>query len=109
MAKQKVNSQQAIMRAMSTDYPTFQIKSGSVVVTVPAGEPDVTGIVLSTKFPNGVLWGQVSFGAPFNTWSGVVPRGQQVPYNSGNNLCIDVHYANSTSQQFTMHYVVFGY
>ena len=109
MAKQVLNPQQQMWQAMSTEYPTFQMKSGSIALTIASGENDYSPLLTSSGFPNGVLWGQLSFGAPNATWSGVVPRAQKEFFQTSGSLYGNLHYANSSSQQVVLYWTAFGY
>jgi len=107
MAKQTLNSQQSLIKALSTEYPTFQIKTGTTLINLTAGDVDYA-VTLSTKFPNGVLWGQASPGGPQLNWNYLL-RGQQAPYHSGTDLKIDLHYYSAVNQQCLINWTVFGY
>lgn len=108
MARQALNNQQQIWDALSTEYPGLQVKSGRYTISLTAGDNDYGVNLGVAKFPNAVLFSQISWGGPSTTWN-LLPRAAYFVNQGATNLEVGVHYYSSMNQTAFFDWVAFGY
>lgn len=104
-----ITPEQMLINHLGAEYSGLQIKHGVISTAILAGDNDKAGVVLDTKFPNGVLFGWVQPDWVGGHWNYLF-RAHNQPYHAGANLVVDIHTSSTTTgQTVQLRYTVFGY
>jgi len=95
------------MMVNGTMYQDVQVKKGTLAVGIFAGDIDYSFNAAVTKFPNQILFSQITPGWPSGTWN-IHQKGTQVMRQGATNLEMDVHYYSSINQSTSIQWFAVG-